>query len=158
MEEDYLEILREKIDKKDLHEFWIACYKSEYKPMTITKKELLDTINKNLNRYIGKNFAYISIFIKKGIKNYDINHPEVFSIKVTIFQVDDDGKFIKDGIRSWGCLIKYDLFDLLDRKFSLKDLYIIVKAVYDRILESDSLTGRSYNNMLKIFNKHKIDF
>jgi len=41
MEGGYLEELREKIDGKNLDNFWIACYKSEYKPLKISKEEVL---------------------------------------------------------------------------------------------------------------------
>ena len=158
MEEGYLEELRDKIDNKNLDEFWIACYKSDYSPMKVTKKELLDVINKNLNRYIGKHFAFINIFIKKGIKDYNIDHEEVFSIRTTIYKIGEDGKFIKNRIDEWSSLIKYDLFDILEKKFTLKDLYIIVRATYNRILETDGITGKSYKNMIKIFHKKNIEF
>ena len=158
MEGGYLEELREKINNKNLDDFWIACYKSEYKPLKITKQELLETINKNVNRYIDKKFANIGIYIKKGIKNYDVNHDNVFAIRITIYTIGENGKFLKGRLYQWCCLIKYNLFDLLERKFTLKDLYIIVKATNDEILRTDCITGINYNELLDRFKKHKIDF
>jgi len=156
MNDVYLEELRDKLLNKDLDNFWIACYKTEYKPLKISKDELLDTINKNINKYVDKHFANIKIGIKKNIKNYDINHKEIFVIRIIIYTIDNKGKFKKDDIEQWGSVIKYDLFDLLENKFTLKDLYIIVRATYDRILWTDGVNGISYNEMIKKLNKNKI--
>jgi len=158
MEGGYLEELREKIDNKKLDNFWIACYKTEYSPLKISKEDLFNKVNENLERYIDKKFANIGIYIKKGIDNYDIDHKSVFVIRITIYTINNNGKFKKDTLNQWCGLIKYNLFDLLNDKFTLKKLYIIIRAVYERKIKTDCITGITYNQMLDIFNKYKINF
>ena len=41
--------------------FWIACYKSEYKPLKISKEELLDTNNNNILHRITENNDYVDM-------------------------------------------------------------------------------------------------
>lgn len=106
----YLEELREKIDNKQLNDFWLYLDNKKFKPINTTKDELLDEISDNIDKYIDKRFAHIKIGIKKGIKNYDENHENVFTIRIVIYVITNKG-----------CLIRYDLFDILDRKFNLDD-------------------------------------
>ena len=158
MEDNYLEELRDKLEKKDLMNFWINLESKKFKPLNYTKEEVLEGINENLEKYIDKKFAHIRIGIKKNIKDYSINHDNVFSIRIIIYTVTQKGNFSSNRSSLYGCLIKYDLFDILERKFTLKDLYILVKATYDEKLKTDCINGISYNDLLNKFKKHKIDF
>jgi hypothetical protein len=58
----------------------------------------------------------------------------------------------------WGCLVKYDLFDILERKFSIDDLKLILDNVNKEILLSDGITGIRYKTMLSRLEKYKIKF
>ena len=154
----YLEELREKINNKQLNDFWIYLENKKFKPMNTTKDDLLEEINDNLDKYVDKRFAHIKIGIKNGIKNYDENHESVFTIRIVIYVITNKGKFSRSDEYTWGCLIRYDLFDILDRKFNLEDLKKIINYVNLDILVSDGLSGISYNTMLNRLKKKNVDF
>ena len=154
----YLEELREKIENKQLNDFWIYLENKKFKPMNTTKDDLLEEINDNLDKYVDKRFAHIKIGIKKNINNYDENHESVFTIRIVIYVITNKGKFSRSDEYTWGCLIRYDLFDILDRKFNLEDLKKIINYVNLDILVSDGLSGISYKTMLNRLNKKNVDF
>ena len=154
----YLEELREKINNKQLNDFWIYLENKKFKPINTTKDDLLEEINDNLDKYIDKRFAHIKIGIKKNINNYDENHDNVFSIRIVIYVITKNGKFGRSDDTMWGCLVKYDLFDILERKFSIDDLKLILDNVNKEILLSDGITGMTYEQMVNILKKYKIKF
>jgi hypothetical protein len=158
MEDNYLEELREKLEKKNLTNFWINLESKKFKPLNYTKDEILEGINENLDKYIDKKFAHIRIGIKKNIKDYSINHDNVFSIRIVIYTITKKGNFSNNTNHLWGCLIKYDLFDILERKFSLEDLKIILENTNDQVLVSDGITGMTYDKMIKLLKKSKVKF
>ena len=155
---NYLEELRDKLEKKQLDDFWIYLDNKKFKPLHYTKDEILDIIQEDLDTYIDNKFAHIRIGIKKNIKDYSINHENVFSIRIVIYTITKKGKFGRSSELMWGCLIKYDLFDLLDRKFSIDDLKIILDSVNKTIITSDGISGMIYEDMIKALKKNKIKF
>ena len=73
--------------------------------------------------------------ITNSINNYDENHESVFTIRIVIYVITNKGKFSRSDEYTWGCLIRYDLFDILDRKFNLEDLKKIINYVNLDILQ-----------------------
>ena len=155
---NYLEELREKLNNKKLLNFWINLENKKFKPLNYTKEEILEGINNNLEKYVNKRFAHIRIGIKKDINDYTVNHQDVFSIRIVIYTVNKKGDFSRSEDLMWGCLIRYDLFDILEKKFSLEDLKIILENTNDRTIISDGITGMPYEYMIKIFKKEKVVF
>ena len=61
--ETYYNKLKEKIDDKELNNFWIICKRTDFKPIkNKNKKEIRNYINERLQYYKNKNIANIKIY------------------------------------------------------------------------------------------------
>lgn len=152
------ELIKRKIDNK----FWVIADRDDFKPLRkivttdgISKKYTLETlydlenylIDKEGLKYKSKHFAYIEIkFNENLIENLELKDISevikeiVITVNVIIYKINEKGKIETDLLHNWSTGIKFDVSDLLDLKFSMKNIESIVQITKDKkvVLNLDS--------------------
>jgi len=153
--ESYFNKLKEKIQEKELDNFWLFIDKSEFKPIkNVTKKDIQKKLKKDVEKYSGKKIAQVSLVFKpkisfKKLKNNDI----IFTIKIFIFKINENGDIDYDTDSEWELVINYNVTELNNNHFTLKELNKMILASSKLKILSD-ISGIPYTNWLN-FNKHK---
>jgi len=141
--EDYLNNLKKMIDSKNIDQFSVF---PDVKPFKIIKKgrtEIKEVIKKNPKKYAGKRVAVVSLYVKKdGLKN----NKDIFSIGITVSNIDDEGNVGKYSKDNWLILIKYMPDDLENHPFKMTTVEKLVKLVDKKLILSD-FGGISYKQL-----------
>lgn len=144
---DQFNDLKDKIDKKKLNEFWLVCGRSDFRPLIdMNKKDIIKFISDKIQYYKNKNIAKIILIFRQKINVDELNDDDwVFIIKITIFNIDDNGK-LDSGIGStWMLIVEYSKKEFIENKFTLKELSQMIEMASDSKIVSD-LGGISYTS------------
>jgi hypothetical protein len=155
--ETYFNKLRDKLKEKELMDFWIFSDRTDFKPIkNITKKQMQTFLLGKARYYSGKNVANVCIIFRPRVNfNLDDDKNWIFTIKITIFQISDEGKIDTDIADSWELNINYNKKELSNNHFSINELDTMIKIASERKVISDmggifySSWIKSYNNALK---------
>lgn len=150
----YLKQLEKTLRVKELESFYVMCDRSDFKPMRYdTPRDLMNMFAEKIQYYRGKRVAYISLFTNvKGLKTNEL----VFSIKIVVYRIKDNGRLDQDYVR--GLLVNYQPDDFERRKFRLKDVEKFMRICADEILNTETLNGNWYKNIIKMLKKRGVDF
>jgi protein subunit release factor A len=118
--EEYLIKLEEDLNKKKLDDFWVMI-NNEFKAIKKTKTEVKKMLKENLESYKDKQIANIRLFIRKA--GLDDNS-WIFAIKITVYEINNDGKIDTTSNSTWGVYIRYNIDELRNNKFKLNE-YIL---------------------------------
>jgi hypothetical protein len=138
--EEYLIKLEDDLAKKKLDDFWVMI-NNEFKVIKKTKTEVKKMLKENLESYKDKQIANIRLFIRKA--GLDDNS-WIFAIKITIYEINNDGKIDTTSNSTWGVYIRYNIEELRNNKFKLNELQSLVKKVASKQLTSNMITGITY--------------
>jgi hypothetical protein len=143
--EEYLTKLDKDLLDKKLDDFWVLCSNSdEFKAIKKSKTEIKKTLKEKVNLYQNKKIANIRLFIRKNGLN---DSSWIFAIKITIYEIDNEGKIDTTINSTWGVYIKYNEEELSKNKFKINALEKLVKQVANKKLISDMITGINYSQI-----------
>lgn len=141
--EEYLSDLEKDLSKKKLDDFWAMC-DSDFKAIKKSKTEIKQTLKEKSNIYKNKKIANIRLFInKKGLNNQDW----IFAIKITVYEINENGIIDSTINSTWGVYIKYSEDELNQNKFKVNALEKLVKKVASKKLTSDMIIGINYSEI-----------
>jgi len=149
--DQYLDKLKIEIEKKNIKSFWAFCDLDDFKIIKKTKKEIIEKLKKNPKKYSDRNIANVQLIISKsGLKDNDW----VFSIKIKIYEINEDGLINQSSGDSWELSLKYTANNLTSKPFKFEDIEKLVDIVNDKILLS-SFDGIYYDQFIKKLKKIK---
>ena len=141
--DEYLDILKNMIDSKNIQQF---CVFPDVKPFKIIKKEsdeIKEVIKKNPKKYAGRRVAVITLYVKKdGLKK----NKDIFSISISVSNIDDKGNVGKTSKDTWRVSIRYMADDLEKHPFKMTTVEKLVKLVDKKLIVSD-FGGISYQRL-----------
>ena len=151
----YLDKLDEKIDNKDLENFWLLVDRRDFKPIKgLSDKEFYKKIKNKINYYAGKRIANVTIYVKNRnscIKENDSLVELVFDIR----KISDSGLLINS---PESLLVKYYQDDLEEKKLRLKDVQRFMKLCADSVLGSSVIGGIKFSKLMDKLEDKKIKF
>lgn len=153
----YLKKLGKTLKDKDLESFHVMCDRVDFKPMKgyHVPKDLMDMFAERIQYYAGKRVAHISLYTHpEGLKTGRF----VFSIKIEIYKILDNGRLSHSINDTRGVMINYEPDDLERRRFHLKDVEKFMRLCADGTLYIETLNGQWYKKVLKMLKKKGIDF
>jgi|UniRef100_A0A6C0M0Q1 hypothetical protein len=153
----YLKKLKTTLEEKDLESFYVMCDRSDFIPMKGYHRpiDIIKMFAEKAPYYTGKRVAHISLYVNsKGLKTNEF----VFSIKITIDKILENGKFSQKFSNMRGVMINFKPNDLEKRRFHIKDVEKWMRLCADGTLYIDTFNGNWYTNVLKILKKKGIDF
>jgi hypothetical protein len=154
---DQFNELKDKVENKKLNNFWLICGRSDFKPfLDTTKKDIIKFISDKLQYYKNKNIANVSIIFRPKINFDKINDDDwVFSIQITIYNINNNGEIDYNVGSTWMLSIETSKKEFLENKFVLKELPQMIEMASDRRITSD-VGGISYTSWLnKLAKKSK---
>lgn len=138
---DYFNKLRAMIKEKDLETFWVMCDRAAFKPMkNMDAKKVKQHLAKNATRLAGQKIASVTLHMRGLTAGANA---EVFTVKIIVFEISDDGKINQSKNDNWGLMFHYKLDELKELKFTLKLLHKLVQLCADQVLTSDTFNGIS---------------
>jgi hypothetical protein len=141
--EEYLSNLEKDLSKKNLDDFWAMC-DGDFKAIKKSKTEIKQTLKEKTNIYKNKKIANIRLFInKKGLNTQDW----IFAIKITVYEINENGAIDTTINSTWGVYIKYSEDELNKNKFKVNALEKLVKKVASKKLTSDMIMGVNYSEI-----------
>ena len=141
--DEYLTKLDKDLTDKKLDDFWVLC-DSEFKAIKKSKTEIKKTLKEKYELYKNKKIANVRLFInKKGLNNQDW----IFAIKITIYEINENGAIDTTINSTWGVYIKYSEDELNKNKFKVNALEKLVKKVSIKKLTSDMIIGVNYSDI-----------
>lgn len=152
----YLKNLHKQLKEKNLETFWVMADRARFKPMdkVTTYDKLKKYLKKHASRYGNRHIATVTLFVdKKGVKTDDY----VFSLKVIVFKIHEDGSIATKRGDNWGYMINYTLDNLYKNKFKISFMYKVVKAVAQNLIEGDDFNGTSFKNFVHEIQRKNID-
>jgi hypothetical protein len=155
---DYLEKLCNQLEEKGGTYFWTFPWKSGFKKMYITKKEIETMIKATPDKYCGKTVAYFAM--QSHHKGNPSSFKELgiwFNVRMSIFHIDDDCKLLGKN-KGWGCHFCWTNEDFKTTKFSFKLLETIMNHVNKKVITCESLTGVSVSSVIKRLEKKGVEF
>lgn len=151
----YLDKLEEKLEKKDLEEFWVLVDREDFKPIKgLSDKELYKKIKDKLKYYAGKRIAYVKIYVKNRescIKKNESLVDLVFGIK----KISESGLLLNEAET---LLVLYYQDDLENHKITLKDTQKFMKLCADGILNSSVIGGIKFSKLMDKLKEKNIKF
>ena len=156
----YTEKLYTQLEEKGVDSFWVFPWKSGFKKLSMTKKEVQKLVKENPKKYQNKTICYTAIHAHHNEEETRIHRSNGtwlgVSLVITKLTVvdnidDDDNKY-------WGCHFIWANDDFKITKFSFKLLEIITKAVDERKYECPSIFGIPIAVVIKNMKKKKVDF
>jgi len=151
---EYLTELMQKLADRELDNFWVMSDNADFKPIKrITKAEIKKKLAKKPQYYRGKHIAEVDVWMNP--KKVDTKE-FVMSIKVMIFEIDEDGEIDKKSYKVWGICVNFMTEDLKKIKFSLKLVEALMRLANDKTYMNDTLNGELYKNFLSKLKKYKI--
>lgn len=153
----YLKKLRKTLENKELQSFYVMVDRNDFKPMIgyDTPRDLMKMTMEKKQYYAGKRIADISLFIhEKGIKSGEF----VFSIKVVIYKIKDNGKLDQNINTMAGLMVNYYPDDLEHKPFKLRHVETFMRLCADDVLYIETLNGNKYKKVIKMLEKKGIDF
>jgi hypothetical protein len=150
----YLEKFRQRLTDRHLHDFWVMPDRKDFKPIKdLTKADIKRKLVAHKTKYAGKNIAYISFYINTNkINTADF----VMSLKVSIKQIDNDGKIDNKMYSTWGTCINFYTDDMANFKMTMKFCNQIVILTNKKILTTDTLNGTKYSKIIDELNTKRI--
>jgi hypothetical protein len=149
--EDYLEKLKNLIEKKNIKSFWVFTNNDEFKPIKKTKKDIIEKLKKYPNKYGSQNIANVTITIRlNGLKKNDW----IFAIKIDIYEIDENGLINQSPNDTWSLLLKYNSDELSNRPFDMNDIENMISIVNEKLIIT-SLDGIHYSDFIKKIKKLK---
>lgn len=141
--DEYLSDLEENLSNKKLDDFWVMC-DTDFKAIKKSKTEVKKILKDKANFYKNKKIANIRIFTnKKGLNNQDW----IFAIKITVYEINENGVIDSTINSTWGVYIKYSENELNQNKFKVNALEKLVKKVASKKLTSDMIMGINYSEI-----------
>jgi phage pi2 protein 07 len=141
--DEYLSDLEKDLSNKKLDDFWVMC-DSDFKAIKKSKTEVKKILKDKTNIYKNKKIANIRLFTnKKGLNNQDW----IFAIKITVYEINENGVIDSTINSTWGVYIKYSEDELNHNKFKVNALEKLVKKVASKKLTSDMIMGINYSEI-----------
>ena len=141
--DEYLSDLEKDLSDKKLDDFWVIC-DTDFKAIKKSKTEVKKILKEKANVYKNKKIANIRLFInKKGLNNQDW----IFAIKITVYEINENGVIDSTINSTWGVYIKYSENELNQNKFKVNVLEKLVKKVASKKLTSDMIMGINYSKI-----------
>ena len=141
--DEYLSDLEKDLSDKKLDDFWVIC-DTDFKAIKKSKTEVKKILKEKANVYKNKKIANIRLFInKKGLNNQDW----IFAIKITVYEINENGVIDSTINSTGGVYIKYSENELNQNKFKVNVLEKLVKKVASKKLTSDMIMGINYSKI-----------
>ena len=143
--EEYLTKLEKDLSDKKLDDFWVFCSNSdEFKAIKKSKTEIKMTLKDKVDIYQNKKIANIRLFTRKAGLN---DQSWIFAIKITVYEIDKEGRIDTTSNSTWGVYIRYSEEELSKHKFKVNALEKLVKQVANKKLTSDMIMGINYSDV-----------
>lgn len=158
---DYLDNLKEQIDKKDSWSFWTFPDRSGFKKLkNMDSKKMQKLIHEDLDKY--KNRRVVSFGIADIHRNTSPTSQRnqfgtMLAVKLRVWTINDDGSFSKRPRDNWGADFTWEVEDFKTTKFSFKLLERIMEPVAAKKITCVSLTGYPIAALIKDLKKLKYD-
>jgi len=155
--ETYFFKLKDKLEEKGLDDFWIFPDRTDFKPIkNKSRKQIQSYLKGKVRYYAGKKIANVYTIFRPRINFNNIKEEDwIYTIKITIFEISEEGNIATNLGDSWDLNIVYNKKELSDNHFSIKELDIMIKMASDDEITSDlggitySTWIRSYSDFLK---------
>jgi len=142
--EEYLSNLEQDLSDKKLDDFWVMCDDSDFKAIKKSKSEVKKILKEKAESYKNKKIANIRLFFnKKGLNNQDW----IFAVKITIYEINENGNIDTTSNSTWGVYIRYSEEELNKNKFKVNALEKLVKKVAAKKLTSNMIVGINYSDI-----------
>jgi hypothetical protein len=141
--EEYLTKLEKDLSEKKLDDFWALC-DTEFKAIKKSKSDIKKILKDKVDFYKNKKIANIRLFVRKAGLD---DQSWIFAIKITVYEINDDGKIDTTSNSTWGVYIRYNEEELSKHKFKLNTLEKLVKKVSDKKLTSNMIAGINYSDI-----------
>ena len=141
--EEYLAKLEKDLSEKKLDDFWALC-DTEFKAIKKSKSDIKKILKDKVDFYKNKKIANIRLFVRKAGLD---DQSWIFAIKITVYEINDDGKIDTTSNSTWGVYIRYNEEELSKHKFKVNALEKLVKQVANKKLTSNMITGINYSDI-----------
>jgi hypothetical protein len=141
--EEYLTNLEKDLSEKKLDDFWVMC-DGDFKAIKKSKTEIRKTLKEKAEYYKNKKISNIRLFFRKN--GLDDNS-WIFAIKITVYDINENGAIDTTINSTWGVYIKYSKDELSNNKFKVNALEKLVKKVSTKKLSSDMINGINYSQI-----------
>jgi len=150
--ETYFFKLKDKLEEKELNDFWIFPDRTDFKPIKNKSRKQIQTYLKGKVRYYaGKKIANVYTIFRPRINFNNIKEEDwIYTIKITIFEISEEGNIATNLGDSWALNIVYNKKELAENHFSIKELDIMIKIASDRKIMSD-MGGMSYSSWIRYY-------
>lgn len=152
--EEYLRKVKERLNDKGLSKFWCFPERITFKPLMISKEDVIRKVQENKSKYVGKTVA----FVKVSVLSYDgltSSNDDAIRIMISIYIILQDCSLTSKGGNTIS--INYRPSDIELRKFTTKDLYKFIQLCANKDIRSDPIGGVTLENLLKKLKKQKIN-
>jgi len=105
--ETYFFKLKDKLEEKGLDDFWIFHDRTDFKPIkNTTKKQIQSYLKGKVRYYAGKKIANVYTIFRPRINFNNIKEEDwIYTIKITIFEISEEGNIDTNFGDSWGYLL-----------------------------------------------------
>jgi hypothetical protein len=151
--ETYFFKLKDKLEEKQLKDFWIFPDRSDFKPIkNTTRKQIQSYLKEKVRYYAGKKIANVYTTFRPRINFNNITEDDfIYRLNIIIFEISEDGSIDTNIGDSWDLIIIYNKKELAENHFSLKELDIMIKMASERKIITD-LGGITYNKWIHNYN------
>lgn len=156
----YYEDLINQINEHKMNSFWILCNIKEFKPITDASKDKLKKYIKTRENLWGQMLANIDLLHNIDSDSIDKSKSniEVFTIKIYMYKINDNGEFDNNSSNTWRLVINYNKDELENKRPTyeklIENIKIMLKLVEKKQIVSD-IFGLSYTEFINAFNKLK---
>ena len=151
--ETYFFKLKDKLEEKELKDFWIFPDRSDFKPIkNTTRKQIQTYLKEKVRYYAGKKIANVYTTFRPRINFNNITEEDfIYRLNIIIFEISEDGNIDTNIADSWRLIIIYNKKELTENHFSIKELDIMIKMASERKIITD-LGGITYNKWIHNYN------
>ena len=150
--ETYFFKLKDKLEEKELKDFWIFPDRSDFKPIkNTTRKQIQSYLKGKVRYYAGKKIANVYTTFRSRI-NFDniIEDNWIYTLNIIIFDISEDGNIDTNISDSRSLTIVYNKKELAENHFSIKELEIMIKMASDGIITTGA-GSISYKTLIRYY-------
>ena len=148
---EFFDKLCKMLEEKHLKSFWLPCDVKTFKPITgKSTPEIHQMLKEKKSIYGGRKIAAVSLNTTKRNKI-------IFSVKISIFEIEEDGTINRKEYSNWGLKYNYHIEDMLVFKFTITNIMKLIHLCANKIIRNDSLNGYEIKYLLNDLKNNNID-
>jgi len=156
----YYKNLIKEIEENQMKSFWIFCNKEKLIKKETSKKQKLKEYIKGKKQLWNKRIASINLLYSVSPDKIDASKldKDVFTIKIYIYNINNQGDFDYDDINTWSLVVNYTKNEFDTKRPSYDKLIDIIKQMVKLAEKQKIITdfvGISYTEFFNAYDKLK---